>query len=94
MTRAYRVPVPVLGGGPEATEGLRSGVARGRPNWWVILAVSLGLMALLVATAGGTPPAPHRAGGEAQAAARTSPRAGRAEGDPVDPADDHDDDDA
>ena len=27
-------------------------MARGRPNWWVILAVSLGLMALLVATAG------------------------------------------
>jgi hypothetical protein len=30
-------------------------VARGRPNWWVILAVSLALMALLVATAGSTP---------------------------------------
>ena len=27
-------------------------MARGRPNWWVILAVSLALMALLVATAG------------------------------------------
>jgi hypothetical protein len=27
-------------------------VVRGRPNWWVILAVSLALMALLVATAG------------------------------------------
>ena len=78
MTRAYRVPVPVFGGGPEATEGVRSRVARGRPNWWVILAVSLGLMALLVATAGGTPPAPHRAGGDAQAAGRTLPRTGRA----------------
>ena len=85
MTRAYRVPVPVFGGGPEATEGVRSRVARGRPNWWVILAVSLGLMALLVATAGGTPPAPHRAGGDAQAAARTSPRAGRAGAAPLTP---------
>jgi hypothetical protein len=78
VTRAYRVPVPVFGGGPEATEGLRSRVARGRPNWWVILAVSLGLMALLVATAGGTPPVPPRADGDAQAASRTSPHAGRA----------------
>ncbi len=50
-------------------------MARGRPNWWVILAVSLGLMALLVATAGGTPPAARRAGGSA-AAARISPRTG------------------
>ena len=83
MTRAYRVPVPVFGGGPEATEGLRSRVARGRPNWWVILAVSLGLMALLVATAGGTPPAPRRGGGDAQAAARTSPRASRAGASPL-----------
>ena len=85
MTRAYRVPVPVFGGGPEATEGVRSRVARGRPNWWVILAVSLGLMALLVATAGGTPPAPRRGGGDAQAAARTSPRAGRAGAAPLTP---------
>jgi hypothetical protein len=53
MTRAYRVAVG--GGGLETTEGLRARVARGRPNWWVILAVSLALMALLVATAG-TPP--------------------------------------
>jgi hypothetical protein len=30
-------------------------VVRGRPNWWVILAVSLALMALLVATAGTAP---------------------------------------
>jgi len=87
VTRAYRVPVPVFGGGPEAAEGLRSRVARGRPNWWVILAVSLGLMALLVATAGGTPPAPRRAGGDAdaQAASRTSPRAGRAGAAPLTP---------
>ena len=70
MTRAYRVPV--LGGRPDANEGWRSRVARGRPNWWVILAVSLGLMALLVATAGGTPVATRRGGGSAQAAARTA----------------------
>jgi hypothetical protein len=50
MTRAYRVPVG--GGGVETTDRLRARVARGRPNWWVILAVSLALMALLVATAG------------------------------------------
>ena len=34
---------------------MRSRVVRGRPNWWVILAVSLALMALLVATAGSAP---------------------------------------
>jgi len=56
VTRAYRGPV--FGGGSGGTEGLRSRVARGRPNWWVILAVSLGLMALLVATAGSGPRAP------------------------------------
>jgi hypothetical protein len=84
VTRAYRVPVPAFGGGPEATEGLRSRVARGRPNWWVILAVSLGLMALLVATAGSTPPAPRRAG-DADAGARTSPRAGSARATPLTP---------
>jgi hypothetical protein len=76
VTRAYRVAVPVFGGGPEAPEGLRSRVARGRPNWWVILAVSLGLMALLVATAGTRAPAPHRGGDAARAAARVSPRPG------------------
>ena len=76
MTRAYRVPVPVFGGGPEAPEGLRSRLARGRPNWWVILAVSLGLMALLVATAGTKAPAPHRGGDAARAAARIAPRPG------------------
>jgi hypothetical protein len=53
MTRAYRVPVG--GSGLETTEGLRARMARGRPNWWVILAVSLALMALLVATAGTAP---------------------------------------
>jgi hypothetical protein len=66
VTRAYRVPV--FGGEADPGEGLRSRVARGRPNWWVILAVSLGLMALLVATAGGTPPAAHR-GAATQASA-------------------------
>lgn len=70
MTHAYRVPV--FGGGPDATEGLRSRVARGRPNWWVILAVSLGLMALLVATAGGTPRATRRGGASAQTAAHVA----------------------
>ena len=45
-------------------------VARGRPNWWVILAVSLGLMALLVATAGQRP-----AGAQAEGRARPQPAA-------------------
>ncbi len=53
MGRAYGVPV--AGGRPDTTEGLHSHLARGRPNWWVILAVSLALMALLVATAGNGP---------------------------------------
>jgi hypothetical protein len=48
---------------------MRARVARGRPNWWVILAVSLGLMALLVATAGSTQRTTRRGGGSAQAAA-------------------------
>jgi cytoskeletal protein RodZ len=73
VTHAYGVPVP--GRGPETTEGLRSRVARGRPNWWVILAVSLGLMALLVATAGSSPPA-QRGRAPAQAAARRFPGPG------------------
>jgi hypothetical protein len=43
----------------------------------VILAVSLGLMALLVATAGSTPrPAGHQAGGAAESAARNPARTG------------------
>jgi len=71
VTHAYRVAV--LGGGHGATDGLRSRVARGRPNWWVILAVSLGLIALLVATAGNTPPVGHRGGGATDAAARIAP---------------------
>jgi hypothetical protein len=63
----------VLGGGPGGpTEGLRSRVARGRPNWWVILAVSLGLMALLVATAGNGARAPAHGGGPSEAAAHIS----------------------
>jgi hypothetical protein len=38
--------------GTGSSDGRRPRVARSRPNWWVILAVSLALMALLVATAG------------------------------------------
>jgi hypothetical protein len=57
VARAYGVPVA---GGTESTEDRRSRVARGRPNWWVILAVSLALMALLVAAAGTTPHRPSR----------------------------------
>ena len=53
MMRAYGVPV--VEGGVGTTEGRRPRVVRGRPNWWVILAVSLALMALLVATADNTP---------------------------------------
>ena len=54
MTRAYRVPV--AGGGRLPSEALRARLARGRPNWWVILAVSLALMALLVETTGSRSP--------------------------------------
>ena len=76
MTRAYRGPV--FGGGSGGTEGLRSRVARGRPNWWVILAVSLGLMALLVATAGSGPrsPAPQARGGPGEPVVHISPGPG------------------
>jgi hypothetical protein len=75
VTRAYRGSV--FGGGPGGpTEGLRSRVARGRPNWWVILAVSLGLMALLVATAGGAARTPQPKGGPSEAAAHISPGPG------------------
>ena len=70
VTRAHRVLV--FGGRREGGEGLRSRVVRGRPNWWVILAVSLGLMALLVATAGGTPSASHRGDRPTRAAARVA----------------------
>jgi hypothetical protein len=74
VTHAYRVPV--LGGRADATEGWRARAARGRPNWWVILAVSLGLMALLVATAGGTPRATRRGGGSARTATRIALESG------------------
>jgi hypothetical protein len=60
MTHAYgweRVEV-----GSQTSDRRRPRVARGRPNWWVILAVSLALMALLVATAGN----PKRATGGAR----------------------------
>ena len=45
-----RIVCPWLAEGPAAPR-MRSRAARGRPNWWVVLAVSLALMALLVATA-------------------------------------------
>ncbi|MGA2932404.1 MAG: hypothetical protein ABSE98_10010 [Acidimicrobiales bacterium] len=68
----------MVGGGSDTTERLRSRVARGRPNWWVILAVSLALMALLVATAGTTPRRAGQPGGQADAAARDLRPAGAA----------------
>ncbi len=71
VMRAYGVPV--VGGGSDTTEDLRSRVARGRPNWWVILAVSLALMALLVATAGSAPH-PARRGGALASATSGDPR--------------------
>ncbi len=67
----------MFGGGHDANEAVRSWVVRGRPNWWVILAVSLGLMALLVATAGNTTPPSHRDGHPAETAARISVPGGR-----------------
>ena len=76
MSRAYRGPVFGGGsGGSGGTEGLRSRVARGRPNWWVILAVSFGLMALLVATAN-TPRTPQPKGGPGATTAEISPGPG------------------
>ena len=62
MTRAYGGLSVAQGTG--TTDGRRPRGARGRPNWpnwWVILAVSLALMALLVATSG----TPRRAPGSA-----------------------------
>ncbi len=50
MTRAYGVPV--ASAGPDPTDALEDRRARRRPNWWVILAVSLALIALLVETSG------------------------------------------
>ncbi len=81
MTHAYRVSV--VGAGPDTTEGVRSRVARGRPNWWVILAVSLGLMALLVATAGSTPQAKGRGHTPARAAAGLTTRTATGRPDPA-----------
>jgi hypothetical protein len=50
---AYRGRVD--GGGAGTTEGWRARLVAGRPNWWVVLALSLALMALLVATAPAPP---------------------------------------
>ena len=65
----------MVGGGSDTTEGLRSRAAQGRPNWWVILAVSLALMALLVATSGSSPP-PLRHHGALATATTGDPRHG------------------
>ena len=53
MSVAYRVQV-----GGWRSGGLRRRAAAGSPNWWVILAVTLALMALLVG-ATGAPRPPH-----------------------------------
>lgn len=55
-------------------------MARGRPNWWVILAVSLALMALLVATAGTRPHSTSRHHGLAVGATSDSHHAVSAKG--------------
>ncbi len=47
-------------------------MVRGRPNWWVILAVSLALMALLVATVGTAPRGTGHPGAVASDAHRPS----------------------
>ena len=75
---------PYLAEGPKPPKVCGSSCVAGRPNWWVILAVSLGLMALLVATAGGHADtgATRVRGGDAQAASRTSPHAEAAPGRP------------
>lgn len=53
MTRAYGVSVASAGRQTtEDTDELHGRRTRGRPNWWVILAVSLALIALLVETSG------------------------------------------
>jgi hypothetical protein len=67
MARAYGVSV--ADGGTDTREDLRHRIPRVRPNWWVILAVTLALIALLVAT-GTAPRAPaHRPHGPTDAAA-------------------------
>jgi hypothetical protein len=79
VSRAYGVPVE--GGDWRTTEARRSSVVRGRPNWWVILAVSLALMALLVATAGGNHrPAPTSHGQPIAPAAASAARTPSAHG--------------
>ncbi len=57
MTRAYGLAVVGGGSDRDAHPDARghTNLARVHPNWWVILAVSLALMALLVATSGGEP---------------------------------------
>ena len=50
MTRAYGVAV--VGGGADSARTAEARSARGRPNWWIVLSVSLALIAVLVATAG------------------------------------------
>ena len=78
MARAYGGTV--VGGGAARAGTGRARPTRGHPNWWVVLAVSLALIAVLVVTAG-TTPKPLRArtlGGHAAADARgraPSPRA-------------------
>ena len=77
-TRAYRVAV--VGGGAEAAGTAQAQLARGRPNWWVVLTVSLALIAVLVATAG-TSPRVHRTrarAGHSEAKAPSLPPAGDA----------------
>ena len=70
MTRAYGwIPVAQ---GTGSSGGRLPRAARGRPNWWVILAVSLALMALLVATAGDPKRVDHGAGTHGIANAQSS----------------------
>ncbi len=48
---AYRVSV--VGGGISTTGSVRARPVRGRPHWWVVLAVTLALMALVTAASTG-----------------------------------------
>ena len=50
MTRTYGVPVASVG--RQTTDAAGDRPSRRQPNWWVILAVSLALIALLVQTSG------------------------------------------